>query len=79
MQMAEKMSYNPAKILHMDDKGSLRPGKTADVVIIDPEEEYVINVDEFVSKGKNTPFHGKKVKGKVKFTICNGNVVYEDK
>ncbi len=79
MQMAEKMSYNPAKILHMEDRGSLRPGKIADVVIIDPEEEYTIDVTKFASKGKNTPFNGKKVKGKVKMTICNGEIVYEDK
>lgn len=79
MQMAEKMSYHPARILHLEDKGSLREGKTADVVIIDPREEYIINVNEFVSKGKNSPFHGKKVKGKVKMTICGGSVVYEDK
>ena len=78
MQMAEKMSYNPAKILKLEDKGSLRPGKTADVVIIDPEEEYVIDVNTFASKGKNSPFHGRKVKGKVKMTICGGAVVYED-
>ena len=78
MQMAEKMSYNPAKILKLEDKGSLCPGKTADVVIIDPEEEYVIDVNDFVSKGKNSPFHGRKVKGKVKMTICSGAVVYED-
>ncbi|MGN1142543.1 MAG: dihydroorotase [Oliverpabstia sp.] len=79
MQMAEKMSYNPARILHLDDKGSLKKGKTADVVIIDPEEEYTIDVKQFVSKGKNSPFNGKKVKGKVKMTICSGTVVYEDR
>ena len=79
MQMAEKMSYNPAKILHLEDKGSLRPGKTADVVIIDPDEEYVIDSSTFYSKGRNTPFNGRKVKGKVKMTICNGEIVYEDK
>ena len=43
MQMAEKMSYNPAKILHLDKKGSLAPGMDADVVVIDPEAEYVID------------------------------------
>ena len=79
MQMAEKMSYNPAKILHLTNKGSLKPGKDADVVVIDPKESYVIDVKDFVSKGKNTPFHGKKVNGKVKVTICGGRVVYEDK
>ena len=79
LQMAEKMSYNPAKILHLEEKGSLRPGKDADVVIIDPKESYVIDVKEFASKGINTPFKGKKVNGRVKYTICGGRVVYEDK
>ena len=51
----------------------------ADVVVIDPKESYVIDVKDFVSKGKNTPFQGKKVNGKVKVTICGGRVVYEDK
>ena len=79
MQMAEKMSYNPAQILHLTNKGSLKPGKDADVVVIDPKESYVIDVKDFASKGKNTPFQGKKVNGKVKVTICGGRVVYEDK
>ena len=76
MQMAEKMSYNPARILGID-RGSLEVGKIADVVIIDPEKEYTINVNTFASKGKNTPFDGKKVKGMVKMTICDGIIVHE--
>ena len=78
MQMAEKMSYNPAKILGLD-KGSLAEGKTADVVIINPTEEYVIDKNTFASKGRNTPFHGWKVRGKVKTTICDGKIVYRDR
>ncbi|MDD7740200.1 MAG: dihydroorotase [Lachnospiraceae bacterium] len=78
MQMAEKMSYNPAKILHLEDKGSLAVGKCADVVVIDPKAEYVIDPKTFVSKGKNTPFGGKKVKGKVVTTICDGKIVYQE-
>ena len=78
MQMAEKMSCNPAKILGLD-KGSLAEGKIADVVIIDPNEEYVIDKNTFASKGRNTPFHGRTVRGKVKVTICDGKVVYKDK
>ncbi|MDD3220617.1 MAG: dihydroorotase [Lachnospiraceae bacterium] len=78
MQMAEKMSYNPAKILHLD-RGSLAVGKTADVVVIDTETSYKIDTNEFLSKGKNTPFNGRKVYGKVKATICNGKVVWEEK
>ena len=75
LQMAEKMSYNPAKVLGID-KGTLNEGKTADITIINPEESYVIDSSTFVSKGKITPFNGYKVKGAVKYTICNGNVVY---
>lgn len=76
-QLVEKMSVNPAKVLGMD-KGCIDVGKTADIVITDPKEEYVIRVNEFASKGKNTPFDGRKVAGKVKYTILSGEVVYED-
>lgn len=75
MQMAEKMSYNPAKVLGID-KGSLAEGKPADITIIDPDEEYVIDTRTFFSKGKNTPFNGKKVKGLVRATICDGKIAY---
>lgn len=76
-QLVEKMSVNPAKILGMD-KGCIGEGKTADIVITDPKEEYVIDVNEFASKGKNTPFDGRKVTGRVKYTILSGEIVYED-
>lgn len=75
MQMVEKMSYNPAKILGID-KGTIEVGKTADIVVFNPDKEYVIDINEFASMGKNTPFNGRKVKGKVEYTICGGNVVY---
>jgi dihydroorotase len=75
MQLVEKMSYNPAKILGID-KGTLEVGKIADIVITDPKAEYVIDVNEFVSMGKNSPFHGKKVNGRVDMTIVNGKIVY---
>ena len=78
MQMAEKMSFNPAKVLGID-KGTLNVGKTADITIINPDEEWIINTDDFKSKGKNTPFAGDKVFGRVKYTILNGKVVYQDK
>ncbi len=77
MQMAEKMSYHSAQILGID-KGTLQEGKIADITIINPAEEYVIDKNTFASKGKNTPFDGWKVRGKVKYTIVNGKIVYQD-
>lgn len=75
--MAEKMSTNPAKVLGID-KGSLKPGKAADITILDPEEVYTIDVKDFVSKGKNSPFQGREVYGKIKMTIVDGKIVYQD-
>lgn len=75
--MAEKMSTNPAKVLGID-KGSLKPGKAADITILDPEEVYTIDVKDFVSKGKNSPFQGREVYGKIKMTIADGKIVYQD-
>ncbi|MGN0465210.1 MAG: dihydroorotase [Lachnospiraceae bacterium] len=77
LQMAEKMSSNPAKILKREDLGSLEEGKTADILIFDPNIEYKIDKNEFASKAKNTPFDGMDVIGKVKMTIYEGNIVYE--
>lgn len=76
MQMAEKMSYNPARILGLDDKGSVSEGKTADLMIFDPSKEYRIDKNTFLSKGKNTPFDGYPVKGEVCCTIVDGRIVY---
>lgn len=76
MQMAAKMSYNPAQVIH-SDRGRLEVGSPADVTIIDPDTEYVIDSMDFLSKGKNTPFNGRKVKGQVTTTICDGKIVYQ--
>ncbi len=78
MQMAEKMSYNPAKVLGLE-KGTVAEGSHADLTIFDPECEWVIDPAEFLSKGKNTPFGGKKVTGKVMATIVDGEIAYREK
>ena len=77
MQMAERMSYNPAKIMKFE-QGDIQPGKMADIVVFDPNKKYKIDKNKFLSKGKNTPFHGREVTGKVKYTFCQGELVYED-
>ena len=76
MQLVEKMSYNPARILGLPC-GMIKEGHPADLVLVDPEAEYVIDKNEFASKGKNTPFHGRKVRGRVVRTICGGKTVYK--
>ncbi len=75
LQMAEKMSYRPAQILH-SDRGTLQEGAVADITIFDPDRTWIIDKNSFASKGRNTPFHGRSVTGEVVFTICSGNVAY---
>lgn len=76
--LVEKMSTNPAKVLGLP-KGTLAVGSAADLVIADIRTEYVIDSSTFVSKGKNTPFDGKKVYGRVEKTYVDGKLVYDGK
>ena len=50
----------------------------SDITIFDPNEEYVYTKDKIVSKAKNSPFINRKLKGKVKYTIVSGDIVYKD-
>lgn len=78
LELVKCMSYQPAKLLGLEkEKGSIEVGKIADVTIFDPNKEYIYTKEMIVSKSKNTPWIGKKLKGKVKYTIVNGNVVYD--
>ena len=79
LQMVEKLSTNPAKILGLSNKGRIAAGKDADIVIFDTQKKYSISKEEFVSKGKNMPFEGREVYGSVHYTIVNGEIVYKDK
>ena len=78
MQMVERMSYRPAQILGLQEKGSVSEGMIADLTVFDPRVEYQIEKNTFLSKGKNTPFDGRRVKGKVQCTLADGVVVYEN-
>lgn len=73
-----RMTAEPARILGVD-MGRLAIGADADILIFDPDEEWVVDPGQFASKGRNTPFGGHKLKGKVKYTIVGGTVVYQDK
>ena len=72
-----KMSAAPAIILGIS-KGTLAVGADADLVIFDEDEEWTIDPAQFRSKGRNTPFAGRKVKGKVKYTISDGTIIYQE-
>lgn len=72
-QLIEKLSTNPARILSIE-RGTLRPGADADVTILDPDAEYTITPDSFLSKSRNSPFGSWKVKGRPWAVIVSGDV-----
>jgi dihydroorotase len=70
-------SYNPSKILGLDDRGIIAEGKIADIAIIDKEKEYIFDENLNKSKSSNSPFIGKKLKGINCITIKSGKIVYQ--
>ncbi|MEZ0267023.1 MAG: dihydroorotase [Phycisphaerae bacterium] len=76
MKLIELMTTKGAEIVKLD-KGTLREGADADVTIIDPNLEWTIDKEEFVSKSRNCPFHGWTVKGRAVTTIVGGAVKWE--
>lgn len=77
-QLVEKMSINPSKILGLT-KGTIEKGRSADITIIDINDEFIVDVEKFKSKSKNSPFDGFKLSGTVCYTIVDGNVVVREK
>ena len=75
MELLEKMTVNPAQ-LYGFDAGFIAQDGPADLTIFDPEADRLVT-DHFASKAANSPFVGEKLKGQVKFTICDGEVVFE--
>jgi len=76
IRLAELMSVAPAKILGID-KGTLSPGKSADIIIVSPDKEWVVQKNNCFSKSKNSPFLGKKLKGVIEYTIYKGQIVHK--
>ncbi|NQU16791.1 MAG: dihydroorotase [Candidatus Saganbacteria bacterium] len=74
-EAVKKLTINPARILGLH-KGSLREGADADITIVDPKAQYNIDVNQFVSKSKNSPFNGRPVSGRVAYTIVGGRIVF---
>ena len=72
-----KMTINPAFILRIP-KGRLSLGGGADFTIFDPDEEWTVDPEQFASKGRNTPFAGRTLKGRVKYTIVDGKIIYQE-
>ena len=75
MELLEKMTTNPAR-LYGFDAGFIAQDGPADLTIFDPEADRLVT-DHFASKAANSPFVGEKLKGQVKFTICDGDVVFK--
>ena len=73
----EKMTSIPAKILKLN-RGVLKQGADADVIVFDPKSDFVVDVNKFASKSKNSPFHGWKLKGRVLYTIVDGRIAVKN-
>jgi dihydroorotase len=78
-QLISKLTCEPAKVIGRDGElGTFKAGAPANVTILDPDHQWIVNSLNFASKGKNTPYDGYKFKGKVMATIANGRIVYVD-
>ena len=76
-RLMDLMSYNPATVLNLGG-GELKEGAPADITVVDLNEKYVIDSKKFISKGKNTPFNGFEVYGKIICTLVDGIVKYAE-
>ena len=74
--LIEKLTVEPANFLNLDT-GSIEVGKIADLTIFSATEEWKVEPNNFLSKGKNTPLEGDILKGKIKATIKKGVTIYD--
>ncbi len=78
VKLIEKMTVNPAKIVRLSDRGTFGRGMVADMVVFDPEKIWTVDPKTMRSRGHNTPFSGQQMRGKVRYTIKGGRVVYSE-
>ncbi|PIE55608.1 MAG: dihydroorotase [Dethiosulfovibrio peptidovorans] len=76
-ELIEKLTINPARLLNIP-RGTLRDNACADITVIDPQKEWVVDSSKFRSKARNTPYEGMKLKGKAVITICRGEIVHNE-
>jgi dihydroorotase len=77
--LLSKLTCEPAKVIDRDGElGTLKAGAPANITILEPDREWIVDSRNFASKGKNTPYDGYKFKGKVMATIANGKIAYMD-
>ncbi len=78
IELFRLLSYNPSKVFNIEKEGIIKEGYFANLTLINLRKEYEVKSSEFVSKGKNTPYEGMKLNGKVIMTIYNGEIVFEE-
>jgi dihydroorotase len=79
IKLISKLTYEPAMIIgKVNELGILKTGRSADITIFDPKREWIVDSNQFISKGKNTPFDKFQFKGKIMATIVNGDIAYID-
>jgi len=77
--LLSKLTCEPAKVIGRNGElGTLKAGAPANITILDPDREWIVDSRNFASKGKNTPYDGYKFKGKVMATISRGKLLYTD-
>jgi dihydroorotase len=76
-RLVELMSLNPARLLRLETNGTLAVGARADLTVIDPNLQWTVDPAKFLSKSRNTPFGGMKLKGRAVMTVVSGKIIYD--
>lgn len=77
LRLAEMMSLNPARLLRLSESGRLAEGYPADITVVDPEAQWEVRPERLRSLSRNTPFRGRRLKGRAMLTMVRGRIVYD--